>query len=71
MPQGLEPPVKHAAKPAPKGHGALLCTFLLGTHCTAPCFMQNNYFFAISAMNVDDIDTYSPGAVVHFQRSDG
>ena len=36
-----------------------------------PCIMQNTSFFAISAVNVDDIGTYSPGSVVHFQRSDG
>ena len=52
--------------------GALLCSsnFLHGRHCTAPCMMQNTQFFAISAMNVDGIDTYAPGAVVNFQRSE-
>ena len=33
--------------------------------------LRKGEFFAISAMNVDDNDTYSPGAVVNFQRSDG
>ena len=30
-----------------------------------------HFSFAISAMGVDHIDTYSPGAVVNFQRSGG
>ena len=42
--------------------GALLCTpnFLRGRHSTALCIMQNTISIAISAMNVNDIDTYSP-----------
>ena len=53
--------------------GALLWTsnFLHGRHCTALCIVLNTKFFAISATNVDDIDTYSPGAVVNSQRSNG
>ena len=53
--------------------GALLCAsnFLHGRHCTAPCMTQNTFHFTIPAMNVNDIDMYSPGAVVNFQHSDG
>ena len=40
---------------------ALLCTLYHAGHLV----------FRNSAMNVDDIDTYSIGGVVNFQRSDG
>ena len=33
--------------------------------------MQTSQFFAISAMDVEHIDTYTPGTVVSFKRSEG
>ena len=33
--------------------------------------MQTSPFFAISAMDVEHIDTYTPGTVVNFKRSEG
>ena len=32
--------------------------------------MQTSQFFAISAMDVEHIDTYTPGTVVNFKRSE-
>ena len=51
---------------------ALLCTsnFLRGRHCAIPVSCRT-LSFPNFAMNVDDIDTYSPSAIVNFQRSDG
>ena len=51
--------------------GALLwiLNFLHGRHCTL--YHAQHLFFAVSAMNVDDIDAHSRGAVVNFQCSDG
>ena len=45
---------------------------LLLVHCCVPQIssMEGTALYP-PAMNVDDIDTYSPGAVVSFQRSDG
>ena len=33
--------------------------------------MQTSQFFAISAMDVEHIDAYTPGTVVNFKRSEG
>ena len=33
--------------------------------------MQTSQFFAFSAMDVEHIDTYTPGTVVNFKRSEG
>ena len=43
-----------------QGIGALLCTsnFGMGRHCTVHIMHNTSFFFAISSMNVDDIDTY-------------
>ena len=49
--------------------GASRCTsnFLHLRHSTVACITQNASAFAISAMDVDHIDTNSPDAVVSFQ----
>ena len=51
--------------------GVLLCTsdFLQPRHYSVPCVMQNTSVFAMSAMDVGHIDTYSPGSDVNGQRS--
>ena len=40
-------------------------------HCALCLYDAALLVFRISAMNVHDIDTYSHGVVVNFQRSDG
>ena len=56
---------------------ALLCSlcFLHPRHCSGPCsgpcIMQTSQYFAISAMDVEHIDTYTPSTVVNFKRSEG
>ena len=51
----------------------VLCTsdFWHPRPSTVPCIMQNTSVLAISAMDVDQIDTYPAGAVVNFKRSGG
>ena len=51
--------------------GAFLCTsnFLHSRHYTVPCIMQNTSFFAISAMNVGPINTYSLLSISNVQEA--